>query len=179
VIPDVTPDAGEYALSNEAFCGVLAEVSLDAKTPQEFLSAAVTFANDKCFGSLSCAILVDERTQKECAKELDAAIEALRYGGIGINTWPGILYALCATTWGAFPGHPPSDISSGAGVVHNTFLLDYPEKSVVRSPFVPPMTPAYFSDHKTLQKLGVALVDMEAKPSAGALMSLAFAGMRG
>jgi len=154
-------------------------VALDATTPQEFLAAAVPFANDKCFGTLSCCVLVDERTQKQCAKELDAAIEGLHYGGIGINVWPGMLYALCSTTWGAFPGHPQTDISSGAGVVHNTLLLDYPERSVVYGPFVPPMTPAYFSDHRTLRNVGMALVDMEAKPGVGALLSLASAGMRG
>jgi hypothetical protein len=179
VITDVPARAGEYALTNEAFCGVLAEVALDAKSATEFLTAAVSFANDKCFGTLSCCLLVDERTQKQHEAELDAAIEALHYGGIGINVWPGMIYALCSTTWGAFPGHPPEDISSGAGVVHNTLLLDYPERSVVRGPFVPPMTPAYFSDHRTLKRLGMALVEMEAKPGAGALFSLAAAGMRG
>lgn len=179
VIPNVPPEAGQYALTHEAFCGVLAEVSLDATTPLEFLEACVPFANDACFGTLSCMLIVDERVQRQHAAELDDAIAALRYGGIGINTWPGMLYALCATTWGAFPGHPPSDIGSGAGVVHNTFLFDHPEKSVVRSPFVPPLKPAYFSDHRSLHKLGMALVEMETKPTAGALVSLAVAGMRG
>ena len=50
---------------------------------------------------------------------------------------------------------------------------------MVKSPFVPPLKPAYFSDHRALNKLGMALVEMEAKPTAGALMSLAVAGMRG
>ena len=179
VIPDVPPEAGQYALTNEAFCGVLAEVALDASSPVEFLKTAVTFANEQCFGTLSCMLVVDERVQRQHAAEVDAAIAALRYGGIGINTWPGLIYALCSPTWGAFPGHPPSDISSGAGVVHNTFLFDHPQKSIVRSPFVPPMKPAYFSDHRSLHKLGKALVEMETNPGPGALVSLAVAGMRG
>jgi acyl-CoA reductase-like NAD-dependent aldehyde dehydrogenase len=179
VIPNVPPEAGQYALSNEAFCGVLAEVSLDATEPEDFLRAAVLFANEKLFGTLSCMVICDERVQRAHATYFDNSIAALRYGGIGINTWPGLIYALCSPTWGAYPGHPQSDISSGAGVVHNTFLLDHPQKSVVKSPFVPPLKPAYFSDHKALNKLGMALVEMESKPGAGALMSLAFAGMRG
>ncbi|MDD9938595.1 MAG: aldehyde dehydrogenase family protein [Myxococcales bacterium] len=178
-IPDVPPEQGQYALSNEAFCGVLAEVALEATTPAEMLQAGVHFANERCFGTLSCCMLIDERTQKQHATELDAAIEGLHYGGIGINAWPGMIYAFCSTTWGAFPGHPPTDISSGTGVVHNTFLLDHPQKSVVRSAFVPPMTPAYFADHATLKALGKGLVEMEAKPGAGALLGLAWAGMRG
>jgi acyl-CoA reductase-like NAD-dependent aldehyde dehydrogenase len=179
VIPNVPPQEGEYALSNEAFCGVLAEVSIDATEPEDFLRSAVTFVNEKLFGTLSCMVICDERVQRAHATYFDHAIAALRYGGIGINTWPGLIYALCSPTWGAFPGHPPSDISSGAGVVHNTLLLDHPQKSVVRSPFLPPLKPAYFSDHKALHKLGMALVEMETKPGAGALMSLAVAGMRG
>jgi hypothetical protein len=178
-IPDVPPEPDQYALSNEAFCGVLAEVALDASGPVDFLLAAVRFANDTCFGTLSCALLIDERTQKQHAAELDAAIEDLHYGGIGINAWPGLIYGLGSPTWGAYPGHPPTDISSGTGVVHNTFLLDHPQKSVVRGPFVPPMTPAYFFDHSTLRDLGKALVEMEARPGAGSLLSLAWAGMRG
>jgi acyl-CoA reductase-like NAD-dependent aldehyde dehydrogenase len=179
VIPDVPANAEEYALSNEAFCGVLAQVALEATSAEEFLKAGVSFANDKCFGTLSCSVIIDDATQKRCATELDAAIEALRYGGIAINSWPGMLYAFCSTTWGAFPGHPQSDISSGAGVVHNTFLFDYPQKSVVRAPFLPPMTPAYFADHGALRALGKALVEMEAAPGPGALFRLASAGMRG
>jgi acyl-CoA reductase-like NAD-dependent aldehyde dehydrogenase len=179
VIPNVPPEREQYALSNEAFCGVLAEVALPASSPLEFLTAAVHFANADCFGTLSCMLIVDERVQRQHPGEVDGAVAALRYGGIGVNTWPGLIYALCSPTWGAFPGHPPSDISSGSGVVHNTFLFDHPQKSVVRSPFVPPLKPAYFSDHRALHKLGKALVEMETKPTPGALGRLAFAGMRG
>jgi hypothetical protein len=37
----------------------------------------------------------------------------------------------------SFPGHTPDDVQSGIGVVHNTLLLDGPERTVVRSPFHP------------------------------------------
>jgi len=179
IIPDVPAKLGEYALQNEAFCGVLAEVTLEATTGEEFLAAAVPFANDACFGTLSCALLIDERSQKQLEKQLDDAIAKLRYGGIGINTWPGMVYALCSTTWGAYPGHPPSNISSGAGVVHNTYLLDHPQKSVVRAPFVQPFKPPYFSSHRALKDLSVALLNMETKPGFGRLITLIRAAMRG
>ncbi|KPV52309.1 hypothetical protein SE17_16255, partial [Kouleothrix aurantiaca] len=39
--------------------------------------------------------------------------------------------------WGAFPGHTYTDVQSGIGVVHNTFLLDSTEKNVSRGPFYP------------------------------------------
>src|SRR5262249_18618324 len=129
VIPNVPPTAGEYALSNEAFCGVLAEVELDATTVEEFLPVATAFANDKCWGTLSCMLLIDPATERRCGAALDRAIEGLRYGGIGINVWAGIIYGLVSSIWGAFPGHLATDIQSGAGVVHNTFMLDHPQKS--------------------------------------------------
>ncbi len=179
VIPNVPPQAGEYALSNEAFCGILAEVELEATTAEEFLPAAAAFANDKCWGTLSCMLLIDPATERRCAAALDRAVEALRYGGIGINVWAGIIYGLVSPTWGAFPGHPPTDIQSGAGVVHNTFLLDHPQKSVVRAPFRLKPTPLWFGDHKNLRETGRRLVAYEAAPSWGKLFSVAFAAMKG
>jgi acyl-CoA reductase-like NAD-dependent aldehyde dehydrogenase len=179
VIPDVPAQQGEYALSNEAFCGVLAEVELDAAGPAEFLRAAVGFANDACWGTLSCMLLIDEATQKLHAGALDRAIEDLRYGGIGINVWAGVIYGLVSPTWGAFPGHPSTDIQSGAGVVHNTFMLDHPQKSVLRAPFRIAPTPAWFFDHKNLRALGQKLLTLEANPSFGNFVGTALAGLKG
>ncbi len=179
VIPQVPAQAGEYALSTEAFCGVLAETELDATTPREFLERAVDFANERCWGTLSCCVLVHPATEKAHARELDDAIARLRYGGIGVNAWPGILYALVVTTWGAFPGHTPEDIQSGTGVVHNTFLFDHPQKSVVRAPFRIKPTPAWFPDHRSLDQLGPRLLEMEAAPGWGKLARVALAALKG
>ena len=103
----------------------------------------------------------------------------LRYGGIGINVWPGLIYGLVTPSWGAFPGHTVEDIQSGSGVVHNAFLFDHPEKSVVRAPFRMAPTPPWFSDHKNLRQLGQRLVTFEAKPSWGALFGVVRAALRG
>jgi hypothetical protein len=179
VIPDVPPERGEYALTQEAFCGVLAEVTLDATTPVEFLEKAVAFANDKCWGTLSCGVLVHPATEEDHKAEVDRAIADLRYGGIGINCWPAMVYGLVSTTWGAYPGHTPEDIQSGVGVVHNSYLFDHPEKSVARAPFRIWPTPAWFADHKNLARLGKELVKMEAAPSWGQLFRVAKEGMKG
>jgi len=192
-IPDVSSDAGGYALTNEAFCGVVAEVTLDVAdhkggmlreghvgpSVERFLEQAVAFANDRCWGTLSCCVLVHPQIQDENADALSRAIADLRYGGIGINVWPGMIYALVTPTWGAFPGHRAEDIQSGTGVVHNTFLFDHPEKSVVKGPFRMRPTPAYFSDHKNLRQLGQRLVAFEAKPSWRGLFSVVRAAIRG
>jgi hypothetical protein len=179
IIPDISPLPGEYALTHEAFCGVLAEVSLDAVDAGDFLVQAVDFANQKVWGTLSCVLLVHPTTQKAYAAELDRAIAALRYGGIGVNVWTGVNYSLGVTSWGAFPGHSLTDICSGRGVVHNTYLFDYPQKSVVRAPFRISPTPAWFATHKNLLELGKRLTAFEAKPTWGRLLSVVLAALKG
>ena len=124
-------------------------------------------------------VLIDPATERRCAAELDRMVEQLRYGGIGINVWAGIIYGLVTPTWGAFPGHPPTDIQSGAGVVHNTFLFDHPQKSVVRAPFRMKPTPLWFGDHKNLRELGQRLLAFEAAPGWGKLISVALAAFKG
>ena len=193
-IPDVASDAGGYALTNEAFCGVVAEVTLDVAdneggmlrerdhggpSVERFLERAVAFANERCWGTLSCCILVHPEIMDDHTDALGRAVADLRYGGIGINVWPGVIYGLVTPSWGAFPGHIAEDIQSGSGVVHNAFLFDHPEKSVVRAPFRIRPTPAWFSDHKNLRELGQRLVAFEAKPSWGAFFGVVRAAIRG
>jgi hypothetical protein len=179
IIPGVAPVKGEYALTNEAFCGVLAEVELDAADAKTYLEKAVAFGNDVMWGSLSCMMLVHPTTESENADAIDRAIAELRYGGIGYNVWAGIVYGLVVTTWGAFPGHPLEDIQSGRGVVHNAYLFDHPEKSVVRAPFRIKPTPLWFADHKTLADTAKALLEMEARPSWLKLPRLVANALRG
>jgi hypothetical protein len=178
VIPDVKPEKGEYALTNEAFCGVLAEVDLDAADAPTFLEKAVPFANDTMWGSLSCMILVHPTTERDYKDRIEQALADLKYGGIGYNIWAGFVYGL-VTTWGAFPGHPLEDIQSGRGVVHNALLFDHPEKSIVRAPFVSFPTPLWFADHKTQADTSKALLEMEAKPSFVKLPKLVWNAVRG
>ncbi len=179
LIPEVAADEGEYALSHEAFCGVLAVVDVDGPDAETYLANAVPFANDRCFGTLSCMMLVHPSTQRHHGAAVEKAITNLRYGGIGVNVWTGVVYGLVVTTWGAFPGHPLEDIGSGRGVVHNTYLFDHPQKSVVRAPFVIKPTPAWFADHRNLTQLGQRLTAFEAAPSWLGIPKLALAGFRG
>ncbi len=172
LIPEVKPEAGEYALTNEAFCGVLAHVSIDAKDAPDFLEAVVPFVNEKVWGTLSCSMILHSESEKRYSDAVDKAIAGLKYGGIGINVWPGLIYGLVATTWGAHPSHTLDDIVSGIGVVHNSFLFDHPEKSVVRAPFIIRPTPPWFHDHGKLAGLGEALVEFESDPSVTKLPKL-------
>lgn len=186
VIPadTMTASATEYALSNEAFCGVVAELVIEAPdfgnaSVSTFLEKAVRVANESCWGTLSCCLLVHPATEHEHPDAISRAIEDLHYGGIGVNAWPGVIYGLVSPTWGAYPGHTAEDIQSGTGVVHNAWLFDHPEKSVIRAPFRIRPTPAWFSDHKNLLDLGKKLVAFEASPSWGRFFEVARAAMKG
>jgi hypothetical protein len=169
----------EYALKTEAFCGILAVVELPASESGDYLSKAVEFCNETMWGTLSCNLIVHPKTEATLGGAVDEAIAALRYGAIGVNCWSGLVYGLCNTTWGAFPGHPLEDIQSGRGTVHNTFLLDHPQKSVARAPWRIKPTAAWFVDHKNLPALGRKLVDFEAKPSWLKIPGIASAAFKG
>ncbi|HJL20555.1 MAG TPA: aldehyde dehydrogenase family protein, partial [Sandaracinaceae bacterium LLY-WYZ-13_1] len=99
VIPEVPAEKGEYALTNEAFCGVVAQTKLPASDPASFLKAMVDFANDDCWGTLSCMVLVHPETRRKHAAAFDQALQKLRYGGIGVNAWAGLIYGLVSPTW--------------------------------------------------------------------------------
>lgn len=176
-IPNVPAKAGEYALSNEAFCGVLAECTLDAASAADYFDAALAFANDACWGTLSCMVIADPATQ--AAPQFDDFIAGLRYGGIAINGWAGAIYGLSQTTWGAFPGHPLDNIVSGRGSVHNTFMFDYPEKSVLTFPWKHVAKPVWSASHNHLADVGRGLLAMEAAPSVWKLPKLLIAALRG
>jgi len=110
---------------------------------------------------LSASIVIDPDTQKGLGDALEDVVASLRYGSITVNHWPALNFALGSTTWGAFPGHELHDIQSGIGVVHNTFLFDRPERSVVYGPFRGRPKPPWFVTHKTARHLGPLLARFE------------------
>ena len=152
IIPSVKAEKGEYALTTEAFCGVVAEVELEGADATAFLGNAVRFANEDIWGSLSCMVMIHPKTQKQHRAAFEKAVADLKYGGIGVNVWAGLIYGLVVTSWGAFPGNPLDNIESGRGAVHNSYLFDHPEKSVIYAPFIQNPTPLWFSDNKNLPK---------------------------
>lgn len=179
LIPGVPPDAGEHALQVEAFCGVLAEVPVSAPSPAAFLDAAVDLVNDRVWGTLSCGVIVDASSARRLGPRLPTAIGRLRYGGVAVNCWPGALFGLCVTSWGAFPGNAPEDIGSGTGTVGNTLLFDWPEKSVAHAPFRMAVPPPWFADHRTHARLGRLMTDHEARPSWAQLPRIVVTALHG
>jgi acyl-CoA reductase-like NAD-dependent aldehyde dehydrogenase len=160
LIEGLDPTANPRIFQEEVFCGLLAEVQLPSRNARDFLAMAVPFVNEQLWGTLGCTVIIDPRTEAQEADAFNQAIAQLRYGSIAINAWVSLGNGLGCTPWGAFPGHTPADIGSGVGVVHNSFLFDYPEKAVIRAPFRLPVTPPWFYGHRRLPELAQAVMDI-------------------
>ena len=92
-------------LTHENWVGVLQQVDIPAGgNPDSFLQQAVNLANNRCWGTLSCSLIVDPATQKQHQVAVDSAIADLRYGSVNVNL-PTILgYAMMKMAWGGFAG---------------------------------------------------------------------------
>jgi aldehyde dehydrogenase (NAD(P)+) len=133
LVPDLDPaDRNEPLFSLEPFCPIVSEVRVGSTDPMTYLDAAVTFVNQRVWGTLSATVLVHPRSLEDpgVAAGLERAISRLRYGTVGVNVWPQLSFPL-GTPWGAYPS-TPADIQSGRGWVHNTSMLDGIEKVVIR-----------------------------------------------
>ncbi|HEY5340069.1 MAG TPA: aldehyde dehydrogenase family protein, partial [Candidatus Aquilonibacter sp.] len=178
------------AFTVEAFSSILTIASLPGDA-DAFLRDAVTFANERLWGTLGANIVVHPATMRSHARQLDAAIAGLRYGCVAVNAWTGVGFLLAETTWGAFPGHTLDDVRSGIGVVHNALLFDRAQKSVVYAPFAPfprslagyGMTmlpkPPWFVTNRLADKIGEALIEFEMHQTPLNAAKVAMLAMRG
>ena len=171
----------DICFTTEAWCGLTGEVALSATSVAEYIDEAVEFANDACWGTLSCSILVHPKSLKDrvVADAVERAVANLRFGSVAVNHWSALAYGLVTPTWGAFPGHPLEDIGSGQGVVHNTYLFDKPQKSVVRGPFRVIPKPPWFINNKMAAEVGRKLTYFFADPSITRIPGLLFTALRG
>ena len=134
----------DVALTVEAFCGLLAETSLDTATTDQFVDAAVEVCNDVVWGSLAVTLIAHPRelATSSSGRGSRRPSRGCATGSVGLNLWHAWSFAFGTTTWGAFPGHAATDIQSGTGVVGNALMFDRAQKSVVTGPFrsvpVPP-----------------------------------------
>jgi len=183
VISHLDPsNPSEVAFNTESFNGVMAEVALtSSRDVSAFLDDAVEFCNNTVWGSLNATILIHPKSLRdpEVVDALDRAVANLKYGSIGVNIWAGLSYALCSTTWGAYPGHPRTDIRSGDGVAHNTYLFDHPQKSVIRAPFRAVPKPLWHAGHATANDISRKMTYFEADPSIAKIPSIVASALRG
>ncbi len=175
VVRDVDPRAhDDVACTVEAFCGLTAETALDAATADHFVDVAVEYCNEVLWGTLSATVLAhpDELRDPLIGARIAAAVADLRYGSIGLNLWHAWSFVYATTTWGAYPGHVPTDIQSGTGVVGNALMLERPQKSVVTGPFRMVPAPPTLPTARGAAKVQRRFVDVALDPSARRVAAL-------
>ena len=159
---ELDPGGDERLFQEEAFCGMLGLVELDAETPEDFLKKATEFCNTKLWGDLSCLVLIDNETRQQNERQLAQTLTALQYGTIGLNVFAGLAFASSVTPWGSYRGGKQS---TGTGWVHNPFFFDHPEKTVIESNFLPPAPLPWVKPFKGLYDFGEALFRLDSEPS--------------
>lgn len=136
VVNDVDDDV--YFTRTEVFAPALSTHDMPAPDAETYLVEAIRYANTELHGTLGANIVIHPRTIRRIGKRrFEEIIADLRYGTIAINGWSGLGFLISACPWGAFPGHSLDDVQSGIGTVHNTFMLEDTERTVVRAPFRP------------------------------------------
>lgn len=190
LVDDVRPDATEPILSGEYFSPVYGVVEIPC-TGAAFTGAAARTANEVFAGTLGVNIIAAPASVKELGAAFDDLVEDLHYGTIAINAWTGVGYLTPTASWGAYPGHTIDDVQSGIGVVHNAWLMDGIERTVVRGPFRPaPRSvirgelalspkPPWFVNNKTAATTGKRLTEFAADPRASRLPGIFASALRG
>ena len=173
-------DTADPAFTTEPFCAILSEAAVGSEDPVEFLDAAVRFCNERLWGTLSAAVLVSGRTERDpaLAAAVQGATRALRYGTVCVNVWPGMAFALASIPWGAYPGSPLQDVQSGRGFVHNSRMLERVEKTVLRAPAWSPVKLPYFPSHRSAHVLGRRLTRLAESGSWAHLLPVLAAALR-
>ena len=132
-IPNISED--DFAVTNEAFCQIFSEISLDVSTDMDaFLTKATDFCNNKLLGSLGCMVLVDNDTMEANEARVNQAIRELNYGGIAVNDVPPNIWLNAYLTWGGC-GETTEDFVSGVGNFGNGLNFDNVKKSVIINDF--------------------------------------------
>ncbi|TCJ99347.1 aldehyde dehydrogenase (NAD(P)+) [Nocardia alba] len=190
LVTGLAPSPAEPLLTEEYFAPVLGVVELPGTGP-EFARAAARTANDAFVGTLGVNIIAKPDTIDRLGASFDELIEDLRYGTVAINAWTGVGYLTPTASWGAFPGHTIDDVQSGIGVVHNAWLIDRVERTVVRGPFRPaPRSllhgefaispkPPWFVGNKTAASTGRLLAGFGAEPGWLRLPQIFASALRG
>jgi len=178
VIAPLNEGSDSWFQSNEVFAPALSTFTISETNPEAYLRAAIKYANENLHGTLGANILIHPRTIRKIGKKkFESLIAELHYGTIAINAWTGLGFLTAQVPWGAFPGHRLDDVQSGIGVVHNSFLFDKSERTVIKAPFRPfprnllsgGMTllprPPWFVTNKKQHMVGKLLTKFLYKPS--------------
>ncbi len=163
----------------ESFVCVCAETQLGGDTPEQFLAAATEFVNDQMTGTLCASVTITNEFRTRHTTAFERCLSQLRYGSVCVNQWSGLAYGLTSPPWGAYPGATLRDVQSGIGNVHNTYLLDRVEKTVLEGPLVNFPKPIWFPSHRKAVDVANRLVRLYENLSALHLPGLFAAAISG
>lgn len=178
-LPQQSIDERPELFNEESFACVCAETSLDAATPEKFAEQAVRFANERLTGSLCASITFPRQFRRENPQEVDRALSDLKYANVCVNQWSALAYSLISPPWGGYPGATLKDAGSGIGSVHNTYLLDAFEKTILQGPLVNFPRPVWFPSHRNALPTARALLALYRSQSPLKLPALFAAALRG
>lgn len=172
--------ADDTCFTQEAFCGLTAETTLEGADTVEFLERAVDFANDTLWGTLNVGLIVHPASLRDprIKAAVDRAIERLRFGSVAVNHWAAAGYAAVTTPWGAYSGSDIYDVNSGVGEVHNTLMFSRVQKNVIWGPFRVWPVPPWFPTCRTAHVVGRRLTEFEARPSLIKILGILAAAIR-
>jgi aldehyde dehydrogenase (NAD(P)+) len=191
LLEDVDPTSDHPAFAEEFFGPLYVTTSLPGHDTEDYLRHAVEFANVRLAGNLGANLLVDPRTAHEHRAAIDAALADLRFGCIGVNAWSALAFLTPRAAWGAYAGNTSDDIRSGSGYVHNSLMLERPQKNVISAPFRPfprsvrhgavtmAVKPPWFLENTTSTSTARQFTHFAARPTPTALPSLFAAALRG
>ncbi|MCP4191601.1 MAG: aldehyde dehydrogenase family protein [Planctomycetaceae bacterium] len=174
---NISIEQAPHLFNEESFVCVCGEVRIDAESPEQFVQKATEFANDRTWGTLAAAITVAPNLTNSAT--IHEAIRKLHYGTVGVNQWPAVSYALMSPPWGGYPGSTLADAESGIGWVHNTYLLDRPQKTVLTCPLTMSPKPMWFSTHRRPEAVAWKLFDLYCQPRLSRLPGLLLQSLRG
>jgi acyl-CoA reductase-like NAD-dependent aldehyde dehydrogenase len=138
VIADMDQGDVAWLASNEVFGPALATKFLDPVDPATFLVQAIDFANSELHGTLGANIIIHPKTIEHIgAADFERLLFKLHYGTIAVNAWTGLGFLLSSCPWGGFPGGDLKNPQSGIGTVHNSFMLEETERTIVSAPWRP------------------------------------------
>lgn len=174
-------DASEPLFSTEPFCSMISVVEVGSLDPVEYLDQAVSFCNEKLWGTLSACLFVPPLFEDDGIVEhaVERAIRRLEYGAVGVNVWPALVYATARVPWGGHPKATLEDVQSGIGFVHNPLFLPKIEKSIVTGQLVPVPRPPYVVGQRHALSAARGLVAYAENPGLGSAFGVVKAALFG
>jgi len=176
-VPDVDAEGGggDYILSTEMFASAFGIKYVDSNNSVlDFLTKSAALVNEKCFGSLSCTVVIDPRTRGIIGSKFDEFLYAVNWGTIGINVWAAFMAINPYGVWGApEKRHDDTNIQSGSGKTGNCLLFKNVNKGLMEAKWCDPTITALLqAPTRGSATRAKAYTDFALRQSVGALLML-------